>query len=1181
MKREVLNRRVCSLDEALEASSAIGPGERLVVGGLHGSSGAYAVASFFRRYGRAVLVVAADERAATAMEEDLLFFLGSDHVFLFPSTEVLPLSLKAPHPAILAKRMELNQKILEGRPFITITSARNLMQRIPPLPALEKGITRLARGEEHPRDNLVLTLVEHGFTRVPMVEGPGEISVRGAIVDIFPPGHGLPLRVEFFGDTVESIRTFSTDTQRSVERLDEAIILPAGEADRTEAARARARRRLMERAAELGLDPSAWEGLFRALKQASPENDAYGLYPLFHESLEPITERLPEDTVVFVRERASVAEALEVFEEEVQECEARLRERGEFFLPPDDLYTSASEAVEILDNFAGVDLEGLANPAPHAIEVATRTQLDLSAEIRHAKTGRELPLRPLASAIEEWLGRGAAVCISAHNRAQAERTSELLAGYEIGTRLIKGSDFLDMKAGRAYIAEGSLSAGFLMEAPCIAIVSEEEIFGARVKKRPPPRRRPGETLRSLTDMKEGDIVVHTLHGVGIYHGIKRRAVEGVARDFILIEYEGGDKLYLPVERMDLLVRYHGFEGRERPALDRLGGSRWKKTKGRIKKSIEEMAGELLRLYAARRAAPGFAFSPPDAMFHEFEAAFEFEETPDQAQAIEECIRDMTSASPMDRLVCGDVGYGKTEVAMRAAFKAVLDNKQVAVLVPTTVLAQQHYLTFSRRFGPYPVNIEVLSRFRTRKEQAGTLKRLATGEVDIIIGTHRLTQGDIIFRDLGLVIIDEEHRFGVRQKERLKKLRSTVDVLALTATPIPRTLHMSLASIRDLSIINTAPEDRCSVRTEVLRFDEGVIKDAIEREMDRGGQVFFVHNRVQSMAPLEDMLRRLLPRARLAVAHGQMREAELEKKMLDFVAGKADILLCTNIIESGLDIPRANTIIINRAESFGLAELYQLRGRVGRSSHRAYAYFMIGESANLGPEARKRLDVIRELSEPGSGFKVAAYDLEIRGAGELLGTNQSGRIAAVGFEMYARILEETVREMKGEPLVEEERPEVKLRVSEFIPEDYVPDAGQRLGLYKRFACIGGEAELRALAEEVRDRYGPLPEVVENIVETASLRLLLKRLGARELTEKAGRIHLSFKFNEAATQSRREEIPVVDEAVVRKALELVAADPVKFRITGDGRFSVRLESRDKSVETARYVLKELLGECYSEV
>ncbi len=1182
MSREALDRMDYSLIDAIEAAGKARPGDELGVHGLHGSSGAYLLASFFRLFGRPVLAVAPDDRGAERLKEDIAFFLGKEDVFLFPSTETLPLSLKSPHPAILSARMEFYHRLMEGRPFVTVTSARNLMGRLAPGPALEAGVIRLTRGREHPRDELVMALSEHGFMRVPMVEGPGEMSVRGAILDIFPPGRALPLRLEFFGDTVESIRTFNTATQRSVQRLEGAVVLPAGEASCTEGARALARKRLMERAAELGLEPRAWEPLFRDLKETPSVESAQGLFALFHERLDTLFDHLAGETALFIKDRAAVEGALEAFQEETREAEARLLERGEFFIAPDVLYTTTQEVWQGLGNFALINMETLSGQGSGALNVNTRSQMDLTAEIQRSRSGRELPLKPLADAIEDWTGQGTPVCITAHNRAQAERTDELLANYNIKARKAVGPDLLGEKEPWVYIAEGTISAGFFMEASPLALISEEEIFGPRVKKRPPPRRRPEEALTELTDLKEGDLIVHTLHGVGLYRGIKRRPVDGVARDFLLLEYEGGDRLYLPVERMDLLVRYNGFEGRERPPLDRLGGSKWKKTKGRIKKTIEEMAGQLLKLYAARRVAPGFAFSPPDAIFREFEAGFEFEETPDQARAIDECLRDMQAPSPMDRLVCGDVGYGKTEVAIRAAFKAVLDGKQVAVLVPTTVLAQQHYLTFSRRLGAYPVNVEVLSRFRTGKEQKETLRRLATGEVDIIIGTHRLAQGDIAFKDLGLVIIDEEHRFGVRQKERLKKIRSTVDVLALTATPIPRTLHMSLASLRDLSIINTPPEDRLSVRTEVMRFDEGIIKEAIEREMDRGGQVFFVHNRVRSMAPLEDMLRRLLPRARLAVAHGQMRESELEKKMLGFVAGDFDVLLSTNIIESGLDIPSANTIIINRADAFGLAELYQLRGRVGRSSHRAYAYFMIGETTNLTPEARKRLDVIRELCEPGSGFKVAAYDLEIRGAGELLGTNQSGQIAAVGFEMYTRILEETVREMKGEAPSEETGPEVNLRVPEFIPEDYVPDAGQRLGLYKRFACLKDEDKLRALSDELQDRYGPLPEVVKNIIETTWLRLLLKRIGARELSEKAGRLYIGFDLKGASAggAGTKDKGPAVDEKVVKNALALVRSDPGRFRIRGDGRFSARIASGQGPIDEARYVLKELLRGCYSE-
>ncbi len=1167
-----MDRRDFSIKEAVEKAGALRAGGELTVSGMHGSCRAFFLASFFRSFGSPVLAVLPDTRSAARFAEDLRFFLGAEAVFLFPSTELLPFSLKAPHPSILSARMELYHRLAEGRAFVTVTAARNVMQRLAPAPSLEARVLRLVKGEDYPRDGLITELAGHGFRRVPMVEERGEMSVRGAIVDIFPAGAQLPLRMEFFGDTVESIRSFNTGTQRSVAAFTEALILPASEAGYGEEARALARKRLMERAGELGLKQDVWQNLYRALKETSPDEKAYGLYPLLHERLDLLFDHLPGDSALFLPDRARTAGALDRFAEEIRTAEGALLEKKEFFLDVNLLYATVDEAMEGVKKFPLIALESLGGgEGGHGpVNVRSSSNMELKSELRRPRSGRPLPLQPLADAIGKASARGADLYITAHNRAQAGRTIELLDGYGIKARRAEGGEALAPGQGGVFIAEGSLSSGFSLVSPALAIIAEEEIFGPRVNKRPPPPKRPGETLTELSDLAESDFIVHTLHGIGLYRGLKRRVIEGVAKDFLLLEYLDGDRLYLPVERMDRLVRYHSFEGRERPELDRLGGSRWKRTKGKIKKAIENMAGELLKLYAARRVAPGFAFSPPDAVFREFEAGFEYEETPDQARAIEECLRDMQRPAPMDRLVCGDVGYGKTEVAIRAAFKAVLDGKQVAVLVPTTVLAQQHYITFSRRLGAYPVNIEAISRFRTKKEQKEVLARLARGAVDIIIGTHRLAQGDISFKDLGLVIIDEEHRFGVRQKERLKKIRSTVDVLALTATPIPRTLHMSLASLRDLSIINTPPEDRLAVLTEVMRFDEGVIKGAIEREIDRGGQVFFVHNRVHSMPPVEDMLRRILPGARLAVAHGQMREHELEKKMLGFVNREYDVLLSTAIIESGLDIPSANTIIINRAESFGLAELYQLRGRVGRSSHRAYAYFMIPETMNLTSDAEKRLDVIRELCEPGSGFKVAAYDLEIRGAGELLGTNQSGQIASVGFEMYTRILEDTVREMKGEKVSDEVEPEVSLGVSQYIPEDYVPDTGQRLGLYKRFASIKEANELTAIEEEVIDRYGPLPEVVKNIMETVGLRLILKELKARELVQKAGRIYINF------TGTGGEG---ADPSIVSNALAMTGRDGAKFRITSDGRFSARLGEGADPLTEARYVLKELLRGCYS--
>ncbi|MFQ5353655.1 MAG: DEAD/DEAH box helicase, partial [Thermodesulfobacteriota bacterium] len=817
-------KRDISIDEALEMAGEVGPGEELSVSGLRGASDAFFLASFFSSSNRPVLAVVPDARAAGRFAEDLRFFIGAqadaqanaeaevEKVFLFPDTELLPFELKAPHPSILSARLELYHRLTRGRPFIIVTTARNLMQKLAPAPAFEQRVIRLARDEDYERDALVGDLLERGFNRVPMVEERGDISVRGAIVDIFPATGARPIRVEFFGDMIESIRSFEASSQRSVAALTEAVVLPANEAGYSEASRAAARKKVMERAAELDIAPHAWQPIFAALKESSPGEKVYGLYPLFHQTLDTLFDHMPGDSLVFVQDRQRVTEALSAFEEEIREREEAFIERQRFFLPPPSLYTTGEEALAALSGLPLIAMESIAGSAGRngqAITVAARSNMELKSEVSRARAdrGRTLPLKPLAEAINQWVDRGTSVYITAHNRAQAERTAELLRGYDIEASLSDGGGLLEAGSLGVFISEGSLSTGFSMESPAIAIISEEEIFGARVNKRPSPPARHGEALTELADLAEGDFIVHTLHGIGLYRGLKRRTVDGVAKDFLLLEYLGGDRLYMPVERMDCLVRYHSFEGRVDPELDKLGGLKWKRTKGKIKKSIENMAGELLKLYAARRLAPGFAFSAPDAIFREMEAGFEYEETPDQARAITECLKDMTAPSPMDRLVCGDVGYGKTEVAIRAAFKAVLDGKQVAILVPTTVLAQQHYITFRRRLNAYPVNVEVLSRFRTKKEQTGVLANLAAGTVDIIIGTHRLARGDINFKDLGLVIIDEEHRFGVRQKERLKKLRSTVDVLALTATPIPRTLHMSLASLRDLSIINTPPEDR--------------------------------------------------------------------------------------------------------------------------------------------------------------------------------------------------------------------------------------------------------------------------------------------------------------------------------------------------------------------------------------
>ncbi|GMR04826.1 MAG: transcription-repair coupling factor [Thermodesulfobacteriota bacterium] len=1156
-----LNKEI-TVDAAIKNISGLEPGGRFTLSGLYGSSKAFFLASAYKTLSRTVLAVLPDEASAEAFARDLAFFLDPGEVFFYPSTELLPFDLESPHQRLVSERIKLLYRLAGAgqKPFIAVTSAENLMQKVAPKESLLTRVVHLVKEGEFLRDDLVKKLLDSGYTRVPMVEAIGEMSVRGCIVDIFPTALTRPVRIEFFGDWVESMRTFDVSTQRSVEDLEEVKILPASRADLTEQKRIGAGEGLRKRAGELGLNAERWENLYNVLRDPSNTTIPSGLFGLFYKDLDTVFDYLNEKTLVSIIDPSITNAGFKGFEGEIERAAANLLAKKEFFVEPEKLYLGAQKVTGEIKKFPLLELESLTGGGP---SVKSSSNMDLMGEISIKKSGRTLTLKPLADRIREGIESGYRVIITAHNRGQAQRTAELLEGYHLNADILKGNIILEGRGGLK-VALGSLTTGFRIDSVGLIVISEEEVFGRRVGMSPPPAKKADAKLMQLQELSEGDFIVHSHHGIGIYRGMKRVSIEAVENDFLLLEYKDGDKLYLPVWRMDLVTRYHGFEGGA-ARVDKLGTSGWNRTKTKVKKAVERMAAELLKLYAEREVAKGFAFSKSGGLFREFEEGFEYEETPDQARAIEECLKDMEQPKPMDRLVCGDVGYGKTEVAIRAAFKAVLDSKQVALLVPTTVLAQQHYDTFTRRLSAYPVVVDVLSRFRSAKSQKEVLKKLSTGGVDIIIGTHRLVQSDVEFKDLGLIIIDEEHRFGVRQKERLKRLRKTVDVLALSATPIPRTLNMSLASIRNLSIINTPPEDRLAIRTEVMRFDEGVIKEAIEREIKRGGQVFFVHNRIQSMGRIEETLRKILPEARLATAHGQMNEHELEKKMHDFVNGEHDILLSTAIIESGLDIPSANTIIINRADMFGLAELYQLRGRVGRSSRRAYAYFIIPEPATITADARKRLEVLRELREPGSGFKIAAYDLEIRGAGELLGTSQSGRIAEVGFDMYTKILEETISEMKGEKVTEEVEPEINLKVSQYIPDDYIPDPGQRLGLYKRLSSLASDDDVSSIHEELGDRYGTVPPLVENLLRTVRLKVLMKELKAKELDQKGSRLYINFEKREVGASG-----PVVERAV-----RMAQMEPKRFRITPEGKFIVYMDACADAIEEAGYVLKELAG------
>lgn len=1160
-----------TINSAVEHGTNLTSGHELTVSGLTGSAIAYYVASLFGASKRTILIVTHDVDTAETLGSDVAFFLGKEKVIIFPSPEILPFEQEVVHEEISAARMEALYKLAEEKACVVVTTAENLAMRLMPKKALIDDIIDLEicdspwRDAPHgsSRDNLIDRLVGMGYKRMSMVEERGEFSVRGGILDIFPPMHDEPLRIEFDGEEVESIRSFDLTTQRSSKKIETVRILKARTSGAFDSEIFEARRRLIARSDALGLEREAWEAIASRLKDGTLSGVEANL-PLFYDKLDTLFDYLGHKCASVIVSPEEVTESLERFDAEIKSADRKFVAQKKYHADPASLYLDHEEVEAHIRSMATVRIETI-KTAGAAIKC--ESNMDLRHDLKFKKSAEHL-LKPLADRLKDWHSLGHKVYITAHNNGQAERTKELLSDYGFTfPPFIQSADIIVARSSSPCIAIGNLSSGgFRLSDASLVIISEEEIFGERVKRRPPARKLEA-FLTQIEDLALGDPVVHTLHGVALYRGLKRLNIDGVENDYMLLEYRDADKLYLPVWRMDLIGKYRGV-GDATPELDKLGGKGWEKTRRKVKHAVEKLAGELLKLYAEREAAEGFAFSRPNHMFQEFEASFEYDETPDQARAIEDTLSDMERGRPMDRLICGDVGYGKTEVAMRAAFKATLDGKQAAMLVPTTVLAEQHFATFTKRFAPYPVTIGVLSRFKSRQEQLKTIEGLHKGEVDIVIGTHRLLQKDIGFKDLGLIVIDEEHRFGVAHKEKLKMLRKKVDCLTLTATPIPRTLHMSLASIRELSIINTPPEDRLAIKTHVAGFDEELIAEAIGRELNRGGQVFFVHNRVQNIGAMAELVARLVPKAKVAIAHGQMKEHELEKTMLGFVRKDYDVLLSTAIIESGLDIPSANTIIINRADRFGLAELYQLRGRVGRSSHRAYAYFICPSATEITPEAAKRISVLRELTEPGSGFKIASHDLEMRGAGELLGQVQSGHVAEVGFDLYTQMLEEAIAELKDDVEGDEPDPEISIALSQYIPEDYVPDVRHRLGLYKRLSSARSDEDVDEISDELEDRFGPPPATAGNLIAAMRLKLQLKRLRARELTQRGKRLY--FAFGDLSHDDSLRNIS-------KNALRLAKSDPTRFKLTPDNRLTVTMADEGHALIEAGIVLKELTASC----
>ena len=1024
--------------------------------------------------GPVVLVVPGDADV-DRMTADARFFLAGLEglargdvergVLPFPSPEVDPYRGMTPHLDVASSRSRALAALALGQARIVVASAVSLLPRLSPPDRLLRASVDLRLGGTCSPTDLADRLADAGFTRADPVEAHGEFCGRGGVVDVFPAGEAFPIRAEFVGDNVESLRRFDPATQRSVATLDHVAVRPLTDQ--------------LERPAGAG----------------APEPDrtaTFDDYVRRGAARFVVTE--PAETAARVRQAA----------EQVRGSHADAVARGDPAPMPATLQADGDEVAAWLAGAATLDtLEIDKAPPPAEPEPAGRRHVACQPAMEFR--GR---LREWVAEVERARDRRDVQVFVAETAGRAERIVELLAEHDLVGVPLEGAE--ETASATVLVATGVLSRGFRLPAAGLQIYAETDLFEAEHVVRHQRRSVAKSFLSDFRDLKVGDHVVHVDHGVGEFVGLRQIAVPetGGRHEFVELRYSTGDKLFVPVEQLELLQKYTGAA---RPRLDRLGGTTWARTRTRVRKSMRDMTQELLKLYAARQALPGHAFGPDTHWQQEFEAAFEYELTPDQQSALAEIKQDMERPSTMDRLLCGDVGYGKTEVALRAAFKALMDGKQVAVLTPTTVLAFQHGETIRERFASFPVRVAVLSRFLSRAGQRAALADLEAGRVDLIVGTHRLLSRDVKFRDFGLLIVDEEQRFGVAHKERIKQMRRHVDVLTLTATPIPRTLNMSLAGIRDMSVIETPPKDRMAIRTSVVRFDPQVIARAVRTELGRGGQVYVVHNRVESIDSIAGLIGRLVPEARLAVAHGQTSEAALEKTMIAFVAHEYDVLVATTIIENGLDIPNVNTIIVNHAERYGLAQLYQLRGRVGRSDRRAYAYLVVPADNALSPVARQRLSALREFSDLGSGFRIAALDLEIRGAGNLLGAQQSGHIEAVGFDMYVKLLEQTVRELQGEEVRDEHRARVNLGVDLRIDEGYVTETDQRLAVYRKVATAADEPALAAALEEVADRYGPLHPSLTRLAEYGRARVRASGLGVEAIDREASRLVMRFGEN----------------------------------------------------------------------
>ena len=1128
----------------------------------HGSALALALTEAGRRHPGLVVVLTRDTHTANALEAEIdVFANGELEVLQFPDWETLPYDLFAPHPDIVSRRVATLYRLPSLQRGVLVVPIATLMQRLAPRSFITGSGLVLEGGQHFDLAAEQRRLSEAGYRNVPQVQEPGDFAVRGAIVDIFPTGSSVPYRIELFDEDVDSIRTFDPETQRSANKVDNVRLLPAREFPLTEETAKTFRNALRER---FPIDPRRCP-LYQDIKEGTaPAGIEYYLPMFFAQSLfgatETLFDYLAANPLFIVCDGA--LEAAEQFSRQTQErYEQRAHDIERPILPVSELYLSAQELRERLNQQLRIDLVA-AGSDERAVDLGTQPVPSLPINRKD-----ETPAAELQRFVANYPGR---VLIATESAGRREALIEQIsaAGMTL-TTVASWHEFVDSEQPPKFaITVAALEQGFALVKPALSVLTERELLGERAqqsRRRKRVARDPEAIIRDLTELAIGSPIVHVDHGVGRYQGLLKLDVGGSDGEFLAIEYAKGDKLYVPVSQLQLVSRYSGTAPELAP-LHSLGGEAWDRAKRRAAEKVRDVAAELLAIYAQREARPGTPVAIDRLMYDQFASAFPFEETPDQLQAIEAVITDLARARPMDRVVCGDVGFGKTEVALRAAFVTAVSGKQVGMLAPTTLLAQQHYQNFRDRLADWPIRVEVLSRFKSKKETTEVLAKLVEGQIDIVIGTHKLLQADVKFKDLGLLIVDEEQRFGVRQKEQLKKLRAEVDLLTLTATPIPRTLNMAMAGLRDLSIIATPPAHRLAVKTFIGSWDPALIREAFQRELQRGGQVYFLHNEVESIEKTARELEALVPDARVRIAHGQMPERELEQVMLDFYRQRFNVMVCTTIIESGIDVPSANTIVINRADKFGLAQLHQLRGRVGRSHHRAYAFLIVPDGRSITADAEKRLEALASLEDLGAGFTLATHDLEIRGAGELLGEEQSGQIEEVGFTMYRDMLDRAVRALKSGKvpdfdLTSEHEAEIELHVAALIPDDYLADVNARLTLYKRISSAADEDALRDLQVEMVDRFGLLPDQVKNLFAVTEIKLLATPLGIRklELGANGGRVLFNPK-------------PAIDPMTVIRMIQTL---PKVYALDGQDKLKIKLqlEGASERIRVAREIIVAL--------